>query len=135
MFNIRTRILVVDDFKSMREMMIDALKMLGYTQILQAEDGDVAWRALSNIKPPVDLVIADWNMPKSTGYELLQKIRSDPRFKDLPFIMSTTENEKDKVLDAIKAGVTNYIVKPFTAETIRVKLEATAKKLAKGPAL
>ena len=119
----------------MREMMIDALKMLGYTQILQAEDGDVAWRALSNIKPPVDLVIADWNMPKSTGYELLQKIRSDPRFKDLPFIMSTTENEKDKVLDAIKAGVTNYIVKPFTAETIRVKLEATAKKLAKGPAL
>src|SRR3989338_5287346 len=111
----RTRILVVDDFASMREMMIKALNSLGMNDVLQAEDGEIALRALTNIEPPIELVISDWNMPNLNGIELLKKVRAHHRLRHLPFILVTTEGEKENVIEAVQAGVTNYIVKPFTA--------------------
>lgn len=129
MFNFQTRILVVDDFVSVREVMINSLKEIGFTNILQADDGEVGWKALNNIQPPIELVISDWNMPKMTGIEFLKKVRSSERFRNLPFLLVTTDSEKEQVIEAVKSGVHNYIIKPFTTETIRERLEAVYQKL------
>ncbi|MEK7690453.1 MAG: response regulator [Bdellovibrionota bacterium] len=131
MINPKMKILIVDDYASMRELMSAALKGAGFENLLEAEDGETAWRALCNIKPGFELVVCDWNMPKLSGLELLKKVRADQRFKELPFILCTTEREKDKVLEAIKFGVNNYVVKPFTNEAIMQKIVQTFEKLAK----
>lgn len=130
MFSPRTKVLVVDDFSSVREMTVRALKELGFIHFIEAADGKIAWRALLSSIPPVGLIICDWNMPNSTGIDFLKKVRASERFKDLPFIISTTNNEKDQVLEAINLGVSNFIVKPCTVETLRQKLETIANKKA-----
>ncbi|NPB08999.1 MAG: response regulator [Thermodesulfobacteria bacterium] len=116
------RVLVVDDFATMRRIIKNILLQLGFKNIIEADDGTTAWEILDKGEP-VDLIISDWNMPKMTGIELLKKVRSDDRFKDLPFLMVTAEAQKENIVEAVKYRVSQYIVKPFTPETLKEKLE------------
>ncbi len=115
-------ILAVDDFSTMRRIIRNMLKQLGYNNILEAEDGAVALRLLQGGK--VDFVISDWNMPNMNGLELLKAIRADPNLKSIPVLLVTAEALKENVVEAVKAGVNNYVVKPFTAETLKEKIDA-----------
>ena len=114
-------ILVVDDFSTMRRIIKNILRQLGYTNVIEADDGTTALEKLQS--NPVDLVILDWNMPKMTGIELLRTMRADPKFKAVPVLMVTAEAQKENVVEAVQAGVNNYIVKPFTAETLKEKVD------------
>ncbi|MBU2546835.1 MAG: response regulator [Proteobacteria bacterium] len=116
------RILVVDDFATMRRMIKNILKQLGYTHIEEADNGQAAWSLLETRE--IDLVISDWNMPTMTGLELLKAVRSDERFKDLPFIMVTAEGQQENVIEAAQNKVSQYVVKPFNADTIAGKIES-----------
>ncbi len=115
------KILVVDDFATMRRIVRNILKQLGFTDIVEADDGSTALEILATDK--VDLVVSDWNMPKVTGLELLKKMRADSKFKDIPFLMVTAEAQKQNIVEAVQSGCNNYIVKPFTADTISEKLK------------
>ncbi|WP_038055142.1 response regulator [Thermodesulfobacterium hydrogeniphilum] len=115
------RILVVDDFATMRKIIKNILTQLGFKNIIEADDGTTALEVLK--KEKVDLIISDWNMPKMNGLELLKAVRNDPNLKDIVFIMVTAEAQKDNVIEAIRHGVNQYIVKPFTPETLKEKLE------------
>ncbi len=126
MFNFKIKVLVVDDFPTMRRIVKNLLKQLGFENIEEAENGEDALRKLRS--GDYGLVVSDWNMPVMEGIELLKHIRSDPQLKDIPFLMVTAEAEKEKVIEAIKAGVDNYIVKPFTGEVLKEKLEKIAQK-------
>lgn len=117
----KIRILVVDDFSTMRRIVRTLLKQLGYTNTEEAEDGNQALTKLRASK--FDLVVSDWNMPNMTGLELLQAVRANATLKDLKFLMITAEALQENVVAAVQAGVTNYIVKPFTAETLKEKLD------------
>jgi len=120
------KILLVDDSRTIRNIQKNVLAQLGHTDtdIAEAADGVEALKALASDRP--DLVLIDWNMPNMDGLTLVQKIRE--KDKELPLIMVTTEAEKSRVLDAIKAGVNNYVVKPFTAEALSSKIEQTLAK-------
>ena len=131
MFPPSTHTLVVDDFMSIRQVVVKSCMELGLTKITEAEDINVAWEKLTNANPPIDLILSDWNMPGGTGIDLLKRVRGDARFKTLPLILITTENEKARIVEAITAGASNYIVKPFTTESLRAKLEAVYLKIAK----
>ncbi len=124
-------ILVVDDMAAMRKILKTLLAQLGYKNVDEAEDGKQALEKLRQNPDKYGLVITDWNMPNMTGIELVQAIRSDEKLKHLPVLMVTAEAKKENVLMAIKAGVNNYIVKPFTAETLKEKLEAIFSSLNK----
>jgi two-component system chemotaxis response regulator CheY len=126
MFNFKLKVLVVDDFPTMRRIVKNLLKQLGYENIDEAEDGAQALAKLKN--GGYGLLITDWNMPVMEGIDLLKHLRADEALKDLPVLMVTAEAEKDKVITAIKAGVDNYVVKPFTAEILKEKLEKIADK-------
>ncbi len=115
------KVLVVDDFATMRRIVKGVLKQLGFKDIIEADDGTTALNELK--KEDVGLIVSDWNMPKMTGLELLKKVREDEKLKSIPFIMVTAEGQKENVIEAVKAGVSNYIVKPFTPETLSEKLE------------
>jgi two-component system chemotaxis response regulator CheY len=129
MFDLNMKILVVDDFSTMRKIVKNVLKQLGYNNIEEAEDGAQAYTKLKN--NTFNFVVSDWNMPNMDGLDMLKKVRSDQEIKDLPVLMVTAEAEKDKVITAIKAGVNNYIVKPFTAETLKQKMEQIFERLNK----
>lgn len=115
------KILVVDDFPTMRRIMRNLLKELGCTNVDEAEDGVMALEKLQT--GSFDFIITDWNMPKMTGIELLKAIRSDDKMKALPVLMVTAEALQDNVVEAVQAGVSNYIVKPFTAAALKEKLD------------
>ncbi|MCP4672491.1 MAG: response regulator [Desulfobacula sp.] len=115
------KVLIVDDFATMRRILKNILKQIGFTNITEADDGTTALEELQ--KAEFDLVISDWNMPKMTGIELLKKIRASNDFKDIPVLMVTAEAQKQNVIEAVKAGVSNYVVKPFTADAISEKIE------------
>ena len=115
------KILIVDDFATMRRIMKNILKQLGFTDITEADDGTSALEELQ--KNTFDLIVSDWNMPKMTGLDLLKNVRGNDTFKDIPFLMVTAEAQKQNVVEAVQAGVSNYVVKPFTAEAISEKLE------------
>lgn len=119
--NYDMQVLIVDDFATMRRIVKNIFAQLGFKNFLEADDGSVAWEILQ--KEKVDFVVSDWNMPTMTGIELLKKVRADDRFKDLPFLMVTAEAQKDNIVEAVKARVSNYIVKPFTPETLSEKIE------------
>ena len=119
--DLNMKVLVVDDFATMRRILKNILKQIGFSNIKEADDGKTALIELK--KEQFDLVLCDWNMPEMSGLELLQKVRSDDELKDTPFVMVTAEAQKDNILEAVKAGVNNYVVKPFTAETIGEKLK------------
>jgi two-component system chemotaxis response regulator CheY len=124
--DLNMKVLVVDDFATMRRILKNILKQIGFTKIIDADDGSTALAMLK--KDKVDLIISDWNMPKVSGLELLKAVRSDESIKDMPFLMVTAEAQKDSVVQAIQAGVSNYVVKPFTPDTIKEKLEQIFKK-------
>ena len=127
MFNLGLKVLVVDDFPTMRRIVRNLLKQLGFEHIDEAEDGEHALQRLRGGN--YGLIVSDWNMPNMEGIELLRNVRKEPApLKDIPFLMVTAEAEKEKVIEAIKAGVDNYIVKPFTAEILKEKLEKIAEK-------
>jgi len=115
------KILVVDDFASMRRTVRTILKEIGFVNISEAEDGVQALSQLKSDK--YEVLITDWNMPKMDGITLVRMIRADAGLKDMVIIMVTAEAEKDHVLEAIKMGINDYIVKPFTAEVLQKKLE------------
>ncbi|BDQ29553.1 chemotaxis response regulator CheY [Helicobacter ailurogastricus] len=116
------KILIVDDSSTMRRIIRNTLQRLGYEDILEAEHGVEAWGKL-DANDTTGVLITDWNMPEMNGLDLVKKVRADGRFKDLPIIMITTEGGKAEVITALKAGVNNYIVKPFTPQVLKEKLE------------
>jgi two-component system chemotaxis response regulator CheY len=117
------KLLVVDDSSTMRRIIKNTLNRLGYKDILEGADGVEGWTALDT-NPDVEMLITDWNMPEMNGLELVKKVRADARFVDMPIIMVTTEGGKAEVITALKAGVNNYIVKPFTPQVLKEKLSA-----------
>jgi two-component system, chemotaxis family, chemotaxis protein CheY len=119
--DLNMKVLIVDDFATMRRIVKSILKQIGFSNIAEAEDGKTAFAQLKEEK--FDLVLCDWNMPEMRGIDLLKMVRSDDQLKDLPFVMVTAEAHRDSILDAVKAGVNHYIVKPFTAETIEERLK------------
>lgn len=123
----RMKVLVADDFATMRKIVRNILKQIGFDDIVEAEDGQAAIQILRNEN--IGLVVTDWNMPNMSGLELLQKIRTNPKTANLPVLMVTAEGLKENVVIAVKAGVNNYVVKPFTAEVLQEKLEQIFKKL------
>ena len=115
-------ILVVDDYNTMIRIIRNLLKQLGFEDVDDASDGSAALAKMSEKK--YGLVISDWNMEPMTGYELLKEVRADPGLNKTPFIMVTAESKTENVIAAKKAGVNNYIVKPFNAQTLKTKIEA-----------
>lgn len=121
------KILVVDDFTTMRKVVRNLLKQGGYENVVEAEDGVVALKTIKSQK--IDFIISDWNMPNMTGIELLKAVRADAEISATPFLMVTAEALQDNVIAAVKAGVSNYIVKPFTAEVLSDKIAKIVEKL------
>jgi two-component system chemotaxis response regulator CheY len=113
-------VIVVDDFATMRRIVRNILKDLQFKEIIEAENGAEALNLLQTNR--VDLIVSDWNMPVMTGLEFLKRVRADDRYKALPFLMVTAEAQKDNILEAVKAKVSNYIVKPFSPVVFAEKL-------------
>ena len=128
MFDPSTHVLVVDDMLTMRKLVKKALKEIGFGVFSEAADGNLAWEALNAANPPIGLIVSDWNMPNCSGLDFLKKIRADEKFKKLSFLMVTAEAERAQVAEAIQAGVSNYVVKPFTPQTLQEKLEQIYRK-------
>ena len=120
------KILVVDDSATMRRIITNTLVKIEFNEIYQAKDGLEAWEIYNQYKDEIEAIITDWNMPNMNGLELVKKIRNDN--KRIPIIMVTTEGGKKEVITALKAGVNNYIVKPFTPQVLKEKLEMVFKK-------
>jgi len=123
-----TKFLVVDDFSTMRRIVRNLLKELGYTNVDEAEDGSMALSKLRAEK--FDFVVSDWNMPVMDGLTMLQNIRADPALSKLPVLMVTAEAKKENIIAAAQAGASGYVVKPFTAATLDEKLTKIFEKLA-----
>lgn len=131
MFPTSARILIVDDMDAMRKVLGKALREMGFTDITEAADGVLAWSAISGTKSRFHLIISDWNMPNCMGIDLLRRLRADSRYKKTPFIMVTAESEQQQIVEAVRAGVDQYIVKPFNTEILRQKIETVYKKYSK----
>lgn len=121
------KILVVDDFSTMRRIIKNLLKDLGFTSIQEADDGNTALPMLQ--QGDFDFVVTDWNMPGMQGIDLLRAIRSDDNLKHLPVLMVTAEAKKEQIVAAAQAGVNGYVVKPFTAATLKEKLDKIFQRL------
>ena len=126
--DLKTRVLVVEDAASMREMIVKGLKELGFKDVLEAEDGEQAFDLLLTTTPRIGLILSDWGMPKCDGLQLLKLVRATPEFKNTPFLMVTAKGEMVHTLEAVQAGVSNFVVKPFTVDILRDKLNAIALK-------
>jgi two-component system chemotaxis response regulator CheY len=120
MFNPEMNVLVVDDAATMRRIVRSLLRELGIKNVREAEDGVQALEDLKRMK--ADLVVSDWSMPNMTGIELLRAIRADETLKETPVLMVTAESKKENIMEAVQAGVNNYIVKPFNSKTLEEKL-------------
>ena len=129
MFDFNTPVLVVDDMMTMRKIVSNTCKKLGFTTITEAADGVLAWTALTSATTPIGLIISDWNMPNCTGLDFMKRVRADSRYKHLPFLLVTAESEGKQVVEALQAGVTGYVVKPFTGETLETKLKEAYNKV------
>ena len=123
------KVLVVDDFATMRKIIKNVLKQINIENVLEAENGKHALTVLKN--DGVDLIISDWIMPEMTGIEFLKACKSDETIKKIPFIMVTAEAQKDNIMEAIKSGVDNYIVKPFTPDKLREAIDKAKAKVGK----
>ena len=123
------KILVVDDFTTMRKVVRNLLKQGGYENVVEAEDGVAALKVIKSQQ--IDFIISDWNMPNMTGIELLKAVRADAAVAATPFLMVTAEALQDNIVTAVKAGVSNYIVKPFTAEVLSEKIAKILEKMGK----
>jgi two-component system chemotaxis response regulator CheY len=127
--DMKMKFLVVDDFSTMRRIVRNLLKELGFMNVDEAEDGAVALSRLTS--EHFDFVVTDWNMPNMDGLTLLQKIRANAQIKHLPVLMITAEAKKENIVAAAQAGASGYIVKPFTAATLSEKLNKIFEKLEK----
>jgi two-component system chemotaxis response regulator CheY len=132
MTNPDMKFLVIDDFSTMRRIVRNLLKELGFNNVDEAEDGQAALVKLRS--GGIDFVISDWNMPNMTGLELLKLVRSDPALKHLPVLMVTAEAKKENIIEAAQAGANGYIVKPFTAATLDEKLNKIFQTMPKNGA-
>lgn len=126
--NKNLKILVVDDFSTMRRIVKNLLNELGFSDISEADDGKTALPMLQN--GHFDFVVTDWNMPGMPGIELLKAIRADERLKGIPVLMVTAEAQREQIIEAAKAGVSGYIVKPFTGQTLKEKLDKIFERYA-----
>lgn len=115
------RVLIVDDFSTMRRIVRNILRQIGLNNVVEADDGTTAWDVLNREK--IDFIVSDWNMPKMTGIELLRKVRGSEEFAETPFLMVTAEAQQENIIEAVQAKVSNYIVKPFTADTLQQKID------------
>lgn len=115
-------VLIVDDYKTMLRIVRGLLNQLGFNNIEEATDGTMAWEMVK--KKPYGLIISDWNMEPMSGFEFLKLVRTNDTTKQLPFIMVTAESKTENIIAAKQAGVSNYIVKPFNAQTLKQKMEA-----------
>ena len=132
MFSPKTKFLVVDDYSTMRRVVAKILAEMGYTNIVEAENGQQAIEVLQSqlrAADPVQFVVSDWNMPVMMGIDLLKYCKSTVEFKSLPFILVTAEGEQQQILEAARAGVNDYLMKPFTAAKFKEKIERVYVKL------
>ena len=121
------KILVVDDFSTMRRIIKNLLSELGFTNMSEADDGKTAWPMLQN--GGFDFLVTDWNMPGMTGLELLKQVRADDSLKTLPVLLVTAESKREQIVEAAQAGVNGYIVKPFTAKTLKEKIDRIFERI------
>ena len=124
------KILVVDDMTTMRKIIKNMLSQIGFTNITEADDGAVAWPMIQNgitNGTPYEFIVSDWNMPQMSGLDLLKNVRATPGLEKLPFLMITAEAEQGNVVIAVKAGVSNFIVKPFSAAVLKEKIDKIFK--------
>lgn len=121
-------ILIVDDFSTMRKIVINQLKELGFNSVDEADDGINAWPMLQTGK--YDFIVSDWNMPQMTGIELLQKVRADSALKKIPFLLITAEAKRSQILEATELGVDGYILKPFNSAVLNEKMHKIFERLA-----
>ncbi|ADC63825.1 chemotaxis response regulator CheY [Allochromatium vinosum] len=121
------KILIVDDFSTMRRIIKNLLRELGFSNTSEADDGSTALPMLKS--GGFDFLITDWNMPNMEGIALLKAVRADPMLKSLPVLMVTAEAKRDQIVEAAQAGVNGYIVKPFTAETLKEKIDKIFERL------
>jgi two-component system, chemotaxis family, chemotaxis protein CheY len=115
------KFLVVDDFSTMRRIIKNVLNDLGYSNVSEADDGNTAWPLLQ--QSDFDVLITDWNMPGMPGLDLLKAVRADARLGGLPVLMLTAESKREQIAEAAQAGVNGYVIKPFTAVTLKEKIE------------
>lgn len=120
-YNPNMRVLVVDDFSTMRRIVRNILRQIGFNNVVEADDGTSAWEVLNRDK--IDFIVSDWNMPQMTGIDLLRKVRASEQFADLPFLVVIGRSPAGKHIEAVQAKVSNYIVKPFTADTMKQKID------------
>ena len=121
------KVLIVDDFSTMRRIVKNLLRDLGFTNTFEADDGNTALPMLQN--GDFEFVVTDWNMPIMQGIDLLKEIRKDPKLKHLPVLMVTAEAKREQIIEAAQAGVNGYIIKPFTAGTLKEKLDKVFERL------
>ncbi|MDO6514558.1 chemotaxis response regulator CheY [Neptuniibacter sp. 2_MG-2023] len=121
------KILVVDDFSTMRRIIKNLLRDLGMTNVLEADDGQTALPILK--QGGIDFLVTDWNMPGMTGIDLLKEVRSDPNLAAMPVLMVTAEAKKEQIIAAAQAGVNGYVVKPFTAAVLKAKIDKIFERL------
>jgi two-component system, chemotaxis family, chemotaxis protein CheY len=130
-FQTNAKILIVDDMTAIRDLVKNQLAAMGYKNVLQAVDGEEALRMLMSATAegiPFELVISDWNMPRMKGIDFLKKVRAVPDWEQLPFVLLTSESERDQVTEAVMSGVSQYIVKPFSGKIFEEKLRAAWTK-------
>lgn len=125
--NKNMKILIVDDFSTMRRIIKNLLRDLGYTNMAEADDGITALPMLQNSN--YDFLVTDWNMPGMQGIDLLKAVRNDPKLAGLPVLMVTAESKRDQIVEAAQAGVNGYIVKPFTAATLKEKIDRIFERI------
>ena len=117
----KMNVLIVDDFATMRKIVKNILRQIGFESLFEADDGKAALAVLKN--EDIHFVVSDWNMPNMSGLDLLKAIRDDPDLKESPFLMVTAEGQKENIVEAAKAGVSNYVVKPFTMDVLHEKIK------------
>lgn len=125
------KVLVVDDMSTMRKIIKNMLMQIGFTNISEADDGATAWPMITGAiegNVPYEFIVSDWNMPQMSGLDLLKNVRSTPGLEKLPFLMITAEAEQGNVVIAVKAGVSNFIVKPFSPQVLKEKIEKIFNK-------
>ena len=120
-------VLVVDDFSTMRRIVKNLLVEIGFSNIEEADDGNTALPILE--KGGIDFLVTDWNMPGMAGIDLLKAVRADPKLSSIPVLMVTAESKRDQIMEAAQAGVNGYVVKPFTADTLREKVNKVFERL------
>ena len=121
------KILIVDDFSTMRRIIKNLLRDLGFTNTVEADDGTTAIPVLNS--GSIDFLVTDWNMPGMTGIDLLRHVRADEKLKHLPVLMVTAEAKREQIIEAAQAGVTGYVVKPFTAQALKEKIEKIFERI------